>query len=66
MEKIVKGEHVVYETNKYVDNFQQYETIRSFSKNIFAHIINLDNADKDQSDLLNDCIDFNESEKQDT
>ena len=66
MEKIVKGEHVVYETNKYVDNFQQYETIRSFSKNIFAHIINLDNADNDQSDLLNDCIDFNKSEKQDT
>ena len=30
MEKIFKGEHVVYETNKYVDNFQQYETIISF------------------------------------
>ena len=39
-------------------SFQQYETKRSIAKIIFAGKITLDNADKDQSDLLNDFTDF--------
>ena len=38
---------LIHKTNKYVYNFQQFETIRSFAKNIFANFIILDNADKD-------------------
>ena len=60
---MVKREHLFYETNKFVYNFQQHETIRSFAKNIFVGKSTLDNADKDQSDLLNDFIDFNKRAK---
>ena len=61
--KIKEGEDLVYETDKYVYNFQQYETIRSFGKYIFAGKITLDNADKDQSNLLNEFIDSNKTTK---
>lgn len=41
----------IYKTHKYVYNFQQYNTIRAFASNIL--IINLNDADKDQIELLN-------------
>ena len=63
MKKILKREDLVYQRDKYVYNFQQFETIRSFAKTIFASKITLDNADKDQSDLLNDFVDFKKETK---
>ena len=33
---------------KYVYNFQQFETVRYFAKNIFAGKFTLNDADKDQ------------------
>ena len=56
--KRVKKEDLVYETDKYVYNFQHYETIRSFAKYIFDHKIALENTNKDQNDLFNGFIDF--------
>ena len=53
----------MYKTDRYVYNFQKFETIRSFSKNIFAGKITLGNSNKDQSDLLNNFIDFNKRTK---
>ena len=35
-DKIIKIEDFVYEKNKYVCNFQQHETIRSFAKKYFC------------------------------
>ena len=49
--------------NKYVYNFHQFEKIRSFAKNIFAHEIDLDDADMNQSNLLLEIIDFNKNTK---
>ena len=57
-QKKVKRGDLVYETDKYVYNFQQFEAITSFTKNIFYNKINLDEADKAQIDLLNDFLDF--------
>ena len=55
MEKNSKKRGSIYKTNNYVYNLQQYETIRSFARNIFAGKITLGNTDyKGQSDLLND------------
>ena len=51
-QKKVKRGDLVYETDKYVDNFQQFEAITSFTKNIFYNKINLDEADKAQIDFL--------------
>lgn len=39
----------IYETKKYVCSFQQFKTIRSFAKNIFAGKTNLNDTNKDQS-----------------
>ena len=59
MEKNSKKRGSVYKTNNYVYNLQQYETIRSFARNIFAGKITLGNTDyKGQSGLLNDFADF--------
>ena len=52
LRKIVNRENLIYEARKYVQNLQQFETIRSFSKNVFADKITLNGADKDQGDLL--------------
>ena len=54
---------LVYETEKYVYNFQQYETTSSFAKENLAGKITLDNADKDQSDLLIYLKDFKKETK---
>ena len=63
MGKIVKIEDLVYKTDKYVHNFQQYEIIRSFSKSIFARKISLDDSDKTQIDLLNEFVDLKKRAK---
>ena len=52
-EKILKRKDLVYKTNKYAYNLQQYKIIRSSAKNFFAGKITLDNADENQSDFLN-------------
>ena len=53
----------VYKTDKFVYKFLQFEKIGSFAKYILAGKITLDNTDKDQSDLLNDFIDFRKRTK---
>ena len=63
MKKIVEREDLMYEINKYVHKFQQYETITSLAKNILGSKITLDDADKDQSDLLNELVDFQKEAK---
>ena len=59
IEKITKRENLVYETDKFVYHFHQYETIRSTTKITFAVKITLINAEKNQNNLLDNLIDFN-------
>ena len=54
---------MVYEIDKHVYNFQQYQTKRSFAKNTFSGKISLDNGDKDRRDLLKGLIGFNKRSK---
>ena len=56
---MVNREGSIYETRKYIYNFQQFEAIRLFAKNMFADKITLNNADKHQSDLLIQIVDLN-------
>ena len=49
---MVSRKDLIYETNKHIDNSQQFETIRSFTKNIFNGKINLNYADNYQSNSL--------------
>ena len=48
----IKRKDLKYETKKYIYDFQQYETIRSFGDNIYDNKINIDEAEIDQSNLL--------------
>ena len=45
-------ENLIFETNKYMYNFQQFVTIISFARNIYGHKVKENNADEDQSNLL--------------
>ena len=58
-----KRRDLIYKTNKYKYDFQQYETIRSFSDSIFAGKINIDEAEMNQSNLLKNMVEFNEQFK---
>ena len=43
---------LIYKTNKYKFDFQQYEIIRSFPENIYAGKIYTDEVEEDQSNLI--------------
>ena len=51
-EEKIKRNYLKYETKKCIYDFQQYDTIRSFGNNIYNGKINIDEAEKDQSNLL--------------
>ena len=48
----IKRKHLKY-------NFQQFQTIRSFGDNIYTGKINLDEAEMDQSNLVENMAEFN-------
>ena len=52
-----------YETKKYIYDFQQYDTIRSFGDNIYTGKVNIDEAQMDQSNLLINWEEFSEKSK---
>ena len=52
---MVHGKDIILETYKHIYNFQRCETIRYFAKNVFVSKT-LDNADEDQSNLLNETV----------
>ena len=58
-----KKKYLQYETTKYVYDFQQYDTIRSFRDNIYTEKINLDEGEIDQSNLLKNWDSFSEKSK---
>ena len=41
------------------NDFQQYETVRSYGAGIFTSEINIDEAEKDQSNLLENLVELN-------
>ena len=53
----------IFETKKYAYNFQKFETLRSFAKNIFSGKTTLKNVDEAQCNLLVEIIGFNKNTK---
>ena len=47
MEKLLDRKDLVYEADNYIYSFQQFETIKSFAKNIFDGKTTLNDAEKD-------------------
>ena len=50
---------MIYKANKYKYDFQQYETISSFGESIYGGKIDIDEAEMDQSNLLENVVKFN-------
>ena len=48
---------------KYIHDFQQYETIRSFGESIYTCKINTEEAEMDQSNLLKELVEFNDKSR---
>ena len=53
------------ETNKYVYNFQQFQMIRSFGDSILNGKVTISEADKNQSNLFENVLEFNTKVTQD-
>ena len=60
---MVNKKKKIFWNKKHIYNFQRFETIKSFAKNVFNVKITLNNADEDQSNLLVEIDEFNKSKK---
>ena len=58
IEKTVHRENLFYRINEYKYNFQNFRTINTFGRDIYNGTITLKQADKDQSDLLVEILNF--------
>ena len=58
--KNVEREKLLYKASGNTYDFRKFNTIRTFGKNIYEVKINLEEADKDQLDLLNEIKKFSE------
>ena len=58
-EEKIEKKNLIYKTNKYKYDFQQYETTGSFGGNIYTGKISIDEAEIDQTSLLRKIIRFN-------
>ena len=57
-EKNIRRKTLIWKTNKYAYDFQQYGTIRSFDDSIYNGKVSIDEADIDHSSLLEGLKDF--------
>ena len=62
-EEKVKRKDLKYKTNTYLHDFQQFGTIRSFGDNIYTNKTKIDEAEMDQSSLLENMVKFNNKSK---
>ena len=63
IEKNVNREKLVYKTNIHTYDFQNFQTIRTFARDIYNGEISLEEANEDQGKLLNEIIYFNKKTK---
>ena len=56
-------EKLHYKTNEYTYNFQNFQAINTFGRDIYNSTITLKEADKDQSDLLVEILNFRKQVK---
>ena len=61
--KKIKRKDLTYKPNSYLHGFQKFETIRSIRDSICTGKINMDEAEMDQTNLLENMIKFNNKSK---
>ena len=60
IEKTIDRENLVYKASGNAYDFRTFQTIKTFGKDIYEGKITLEEADKDQSDLLSEIKEFND------
>ena len=63
IEKNVDREKLIYETNEYTYSFKNFQTIKTFGRDIYEGKITIEEADKYQTDLLVEIEDFSKNTK---
>ena len=59
----IKWKELKYKTNKYLYDFQQFEVIRFFGDSIYTGKIDIDEAEMDQTNLLENMIKLSNKSK---
>ena len=63
IEKNVDREKLVYETNEYTYSFKNFQTIKTFGRDIYEGKITIKEADEYQADLLTEILNFRKNTK---
>ena len=58
-EEKIKRKDLKYKANKYLYDFQQFETVRFFGDSIYTGKMNIDEVEIDQANLLKNIVKFN-------
>ena len=62
-EEKIKREDIKYETKKYIYDFPQYETIRSYDESIYTCKANIVEVEENQNNLLKNIVEFNDKSR---
>ena len=60
-EEKIEQNNLKYKTHKHLYGFQNFETIRSFGDSICTGKTNIDEAEMDQTNLLDNMVKFSKS-----
>ena len=63
IDKNVDREKLVYETNEYTSTFKNFQTIKTFGRNIYEGKITIKEADEYQADLSLKIMNFRKNTK---
>ena len=63
IEKSVDREKLIYETNEYTYSFKNFQTIKTFGRDIYEGKITIKEADEYQADLLTEILNFRKNTK---
>ena len=63
IEKNVDREKLIYETNEYTYSFKNFQTIKTFGRDIYEGKITIKEADEYQADLLTEIMNFKKNTK---
>ena len=58
-----KKEKLIYETNEYTYSFKNFQTIKTFGRDIYEGKITIKEADEYQTDLLTEIMNFKKNRK---
>ena len=63
IEKNVDREKLIYETNEYTYSFKNFQTIKTFGRDIYEGKITIEETDKYQTDLIAKIMNFRKNTK---